>query len=90
MEARARNAATVPPPFQPPPHSHSTSRPSPHHAVLLSTATLLEGQTTEVFKRNGKAEFADLSFSLKYEYKGSPRTLDVVCKEKREVWGAAA
>ncbi len=53
--------------------------------VVLAAASLVEGQSTEVFKKNGKLEFADLSFSLIYPAKGGSRTLDIVCKEKREV-----
>jgi hypothetical protein len=45
----------------------------------------VEGQLTDVFKRNAKAEFEGLSFSLLYSLKGQQRTLDVVCKDKKEV-----
>lgn len=68
-------------------------------AVLLCSATLVKGQHTEVFRKNGRASLDKLSFSLLYTDAatgpspspsapptlGSPcRSLDLVAKDRRE------
>jgi len=59
--------------------------------VLLANCGLMEGQVTDVFKRQPRPDLVDCSFSLSYEdpkRKGVVRTLDVVCKDRheRELW----
>ena len=46
----------------------------------------MTGQTTEVFKKQGKEEWSDKSFSILYARKGATTTLDVVCLDNLSVW----
>ena len=53
--------------------------------VLLCECKLVEGQHTEVFRKQARTDFDDVSFSLIYPVsKRKNRTLDVVCKDKQE------
>lgn len=59
---------------------------------MLREAHLLEGQQTDVFRRQSRADFADVSFSLMHsQKKGVWRSLDLVCKDKHEyaIWTRA-
>ena len=61
--------------------------------VVLQHCGLVEGQTSEVFKRQPRPDLADVSFSLLYDdgKGGSGRTLDLVCKDRAEylAWTSA-
>ena len=55
--------------------------------VLLCSCMLLEGQSTEVFRRQPRPDLDNVSFSLLYDApgrRGASRTLDVVCKDRQE------
>lgn len=72
-----------------PPGIYGRSPPSrrcpTHPTVLLSECNLLEGQQTDVFRKQQRTDFNDVSFSLVYPVgQRKTRSLDVVCKDRKE------
>ncbi len=57
-------------------------------AVELNSCRLVAGQSTSVFKRQLRPDLAAVSMSLLYpdpKHPGRTRSLDLVCKDRREV-----